>query len=202
MRAARAIPSSLQVTPASLIRAQSASTWVSQPSRAHNIPAPFRSWKSESIYPICARYIAKSCRSRPQLAMNVNPIITSPNPYSAGRSTEIIAVEIRNRRGGWAEMENSTARSSPSPKSSRNPGFRYGPSLEIACALSLLETDKPRTSNLRRHSGCNKLLRAEMVRLFSASRRPSTLFSRLSSADRASARLRHSPATSHDLGLL
>lgn len=84
-----------------------------------------------------------------------------------------------------------TASSSPSPRSSTHPGFHCRPSLEIAGASSLLEADKPRTSNLRRYSGCNKLLRAEMVRLFSASRRPSTLLSRPSSAARAIAR--HTP---------
>ncbi|KAL1937110.1 hypothetical protein VTO73DRAFT_15097 [Trametes versicolor] len=73
--------------------------------------------------------------------MNVNPMITPPHPYCTGHLTGLIVV--------GTDPEETTSSS-----------------LEIASALSLLETDKPRTSEQRRYSGWNKLLQAELVRPF------------------------------------
>lgn len=138
--AARAVPSSLQVTPASLICAQLSSPWVSQPSRAHNIPAPFspgsRSTQSAldtSQNPaVLGRHHERQPHDHPAASLLHRPFDGSHR----GR--------YRPRRDKFVDG-NSTASSSPSPRSSTYLGFHGGPSLGNAGALSLLETDKPRT---------------------------------------------------------
>lgn len=157
---------------------------VSQSSRAHNTLAPFNSGPGSR--PV--QSALTTSRNPPLLfAMDVVDLIITPSHPGRYKPEEVVV------------YGNSTARSSPSPRSSTYPSFHCGSSLEIDGALSLFDVEKPRTSELRLYSGRHGLLHAEMVQLFSASRRPSTLFSRRFSADRAIAR-RHLPATSRDPG--
>lgn len=78
----------------------------------------------------------------------------------------------------------------PRPGPQRIPAFVTGSTVELASALSHFATDKPHTSELRQHSGRDRLLRAILVRPFEfpASRRHRLFPHRRFSAGRAIAR--------------